>query len=308
MRFSVIMIDGGFREKIYGAKYFSDQDFPEDQYEIIWVDYYDSPHKELVQYPKVNVVTLNRTDEYHSSYCFNKGIKEAQGEIIILPDADQIVKSNFLTHVWKLHQKYENLVVYGYRYDEPQQDVLQSHDFKELDDKCILKNPINYGGCLTVRKKLLLKMNGYEQHGIFRTGFHANGMLMYSRFKNMGLAVQWEPLLRLYHPWHPFTLSDSVEYKSQHKVIRWIQSNLFWKSIEGIDPANNLVPPKGLKKILDEQLALLNENIKKEGKISSMTEFPQKTTQPLRYIEKQPQKRNFLNRIKESLFKVIKNR
>jgi len=275
------MIDGGFRENVFAAKYFSRQDFPEKDYEIIWVDYFDQIHPEILSIPKVKTIPLGNTGIYHSSHCFNRGIKVARGEIIVIPDADLIVAPDFLERVWDLHQQYEKLVVYGYRYDEVKEGILESHDFKELEEKCVLKNPLNFGGCMTVRKKWLLQMNGYEQHDVFRTGFHANGKLMSSRFKNMGLAIQWEPSLRLYHPWHPFTLASSLEYKSQFRIIGWVKLNMQWLSIQGIDSTVNQTPSSELQNILDEELDLLNEAICEQWSISSISEFPENTTQPL---------------------------
>ena len=246
MKISVIMIDGSFRENTFGANSFPNQDFPHDQYEVLWVEYYGSPNPNVQKLPNIKILALNRDGIYHSSHCFNKGITEAQGEIIVIPDADQIVRTNFLSTVWELHSKYDKLVVYGYRYDEICKGTLKSIDFKELEDKCILKNPLNYGGCLTVRKKWLDKVNGYEQHPIFRTGYHANGLDMYTRLKNLGLAIQWEPKLKLYHPWHPFTLSDALEYKIQKYLIEWRRNNLQWKAFQGIDSKKNAVPPEDI--------------------------------------------------------------
>ena len=281
IKISVVMIDGGFRENIYGAKYFSQQDFPDQDYEIIWVDYFDKIAPEVCSNPKIRAIALGKKGIYHSSYCFNKGIEEARGEVIVIPDADQIVLPDFLNRVWTLHQAYEKLVLYGYRYDEVQEGLLASHDFKELEEKCVLKNPLNYGGCLSVHKKWLLDMNGYEQHDIFRSGFHANGMLMSSRFKNMGLAIQWEPTLKLYHPWHPFTLASSLEYRSQFKIIDWVKANMQWHAIQGLDSEKNLVPSPELKNILETELSLLDKAILEQWNISSISEFPGNTTQPL---------------------------
>jgi hypothetical protein len=64
-------------------------------------------------------------------------------------------------------KKNENLVVYPYRYDEEETNKLNNVTFQELESKCVLRNPLNYGGCLSVRKKWLLKINGYEQHDFF---------------------------------------------------------------------------------------------------------------------------------------------
>jgi hypothetical protein len=306
VKISIIMVDGGFRENTLGAKYFSQQDFPEDQYEVIWVDYFDKINPEVTSISKVNAISLNKSGIYHSSCCFNRGIKEAQGEIIVIPDADQIVTPDFLSQVWEIHKHYEKLVVYGYRYDEVRSGILTSYDFKEIEEKCVFINPLNYGGCLTVRKKWLLEMNGYEEHEIFRSGFHANGLLMYTRFKNMGLAIQWEPTLKLYHPKHPFTLSNSLEYKSQFKVINWIQASMFWKAIKGLDPTKNEPPPAGLKKILDEELAILNNAITKQWNINSIAELSENTTQPLIYNGDNSEKKGYFSKIKRKLFRSAK--
>lgn len=251
MKISVIMIDGGFRDNVYSAEYFSKQDFSDDDYEVIWVDYFDKPNEKLKHIDKVKVITLNKTDEYHSSYCFNRGIVEAKGDVIVIPDADQIVKPDFLSKVWGKHQKCDNLVSYMYRYDEIEQGSLQDLSFDELDKKCILKNPLNYGGCLTVRKKWLMEINGYEMHPIFRSGFHANGLDIYTRFKNLGLAIQWDRELKLYHPWHPSTLASAPQYKPQKEMISWRYQILQYMAVNGIDESQNITD-ENILYMLDE--------------------------------------------------------
>lgn len=235
MKISVIMVDGGFRENVFAAKYFSDQDFPDDQYEVIWVEYYDKSNEQINEIAKVKTIELNKTGIYHSSYCFNEGIRFASGEIIVIPDADQIVESGFLKRVYENHMKINNLVCYGFRFDEMKKGALKSHEFTELREKCRLKNPSNYGGCLTVRKSVLMSINGYEQHVIFGSGFHANGLDLYTRFKNLGLPIMWDRELVLYHPWHDFTLSNANEYELQKKLIDWRAKNLQYMALKGID-------------------------------------------------------------------------
>lgn len=231
------MVDGGFREHIYSAKYFSQQDFPADDYEILWADYYDKPAADLAKYPKVRVLTLNRVGEYHSSYCFNEGIRTAAGEVLVIPDADQIVRPGFLSRIWQVHSEYDRLVQYVYRYDEEKKNSLKSFDFDELERTCVLKNPSNYGGCLTVRKKWLVQINGYEQHPVFGSGFHANGLDIYTRFRNLGLAIGWDDQLKLYHPWHPNTYVAARQYKKQKRLIEWRRRNRQYMAFDGIDPA-----------------------------------------------------------------------
>lgn len=254
------MIDGGFRENAYGIDFFCKQDFPEDEYEVIWVDYYNKAHPNAVNNPRIKVVTLGRNGTYHSSYCFNKGINESKGEVIVIPDADQIVNSNFLTRVWNIHTLYHKLVVYGYRYDQKEEKKLHSLNLIELRKKCVLKNPLNYGGCLTVRKKWLEKINGYEQHPIFATGNHANGLDLYTRFKNFGLSVQWEPTLKLYHPWHFSTLMPAKELIAQKKLIEWRKQNIQWLSFMGMNSDKNVKMPPAVQLLLEKELINLRED------------------------------------------------
>lgn len=250
------MIDGSFRENTFGAKYFSQQEFPENEYEVIWVEFYNNVNKSVKRNKKIKYITLDKKGTYHSSFCFNRGISEAKGDILVIPDADQIVPPNFLERIFKIHSKYEKLALYGYRYDEIKKGALKfkSFDMEELKNKCVLKNPINYGGCLTIRKKWMIEINGYEQNPIFQSGNHANGLDIYTRLKNYGLAVQWEPSLILYHPWHHFTLNPTMEHVSQQKIIEWRKQNMIWKTFNGIDQNKNIDIPFHVNELIKKEL------------------------------------------------------
>jgi hypothetical protein len=250
-KISVIMVDGGFREHIYGAEYFSQQNFPKEDYEVIWIEHYSQPHKDLKNYPELRVFTLDRMEEYHSSYCFNKGISLAKGTVLVIVDADQVVQSDFLSKIWEIHSRYHALVNYVYRYDEEEKGSIKTINFAELEKKCVLKNPHNYGACLTVKKEWLLKINGYEMHPIFKSGFHANGLDIYTRLKNLGLAVQWAKDLKLYHPWHPLTLHYPKQYKNQLRLIQWRTMNRHFMAIKGIDSSLNYKPTKYVQELLN---------------------------------------------------------
>ena len=250
MKLSVIMIDGGFRENTFGAKYFTEQDFLETEFEVIWVDYFNKINPDVDKLSGVKSISLNKRGTYHSSYCFNEGIRAASGELLVITDADQIVRPNFLSTIWEVHQQCQQMAVYCYRYDELKKGTLSSLGWDELDNKCVLKNTSNYGGCLTVRKKWLLEVNGYEQHQVFATGFHANGLDMYTRLKNLGLAISWNRDLKLYHPWHPNTLLPDAAYDGQFRLIEWRKQHLRSMCFEGVDPTLNTTPPAHLEEAL----------------------------------------------------------
>lgn len=249
-RISVVMVDGSFRESFHSVDFFGNQTFPKDEYELLWVEYYDKVNPYLAEkiskYSNFQIITLKRGGGYHSSYCFNAGILGSQGELLVIPDADQVVESNFLEIVYKVHQTDDKLAMYICRYDEPKEKHIQKIAIERLRKACLLKNPQNYGGCLTVRKKWLLEINGYEQHPIFGTGDHANGRDVYTRLKNLGLQIMWHPELKLFHPWHPETLRAAPMHKVQQVFINYRSLSLDRLPFQGIDSTKNSEPPKHL--------------------------------------------------------------
>jgi len=254
---SIIMVDGSFREKFHSISYFAEQTIPANRYELIWVEYFNhvTPEleSEISQHDNFKIIKLNKTDEYHSSYCFNEGIKQSSGDLIVIPDADVVVENDFLEKVYAEHQKNEKLVMYIYRYNEPEDQHKEQINIEHLNDTCILTNPSNYGGCLTVRKKWLMEINGYEQHPVFSGGFHANGYDVYTRLKSLGLHIMWHPELKLYHPWHPLTLVNSDNFDKQKIISDYRAKKLIYKAAQGIDSSSNSYLPGESQILLDKE-------------------------------------------------------
>lgn len=248
-KISVVMVDGSFRERFESIDYFGRQHLPRADYELIWVEYYDRSPADLTErlrrYPNFRHITLGRTGEYHSSYCFNHGILEARGEIICIPDADVIVEPNFLQTVWRDHAANDQLVEYFHRHNEPESEHREPIELDHLKRVCRITNPANHGACVTVRKKWLLEINGYDQHPLFATGFHANDKDVYARLNNLGLLVRWHPTTKLYHAWHPNTGVADARYRPQHDAIHWRGQSQTTLPFDGIDSARNVpVPPQ----------------------------------------------------------------
>jgi len=235
------MVDGGYRPHFGAIDSMKDQDFPAEDFELIWVEYYEKIKPELENKIKEKAnfkkVTLNKSGTYHSSECFNKGIENSIGELIVIPDGDVIFDKNFLSDIWNEHKKNEKLVMYVFRYDEPKEEFSSlKTDLEYLSGVCVLNNPSNYGGCLTVKKKWLLRINGYEEHEVFRTGGdHANGLDIYTRFKNLGLHIMWHPTLKIYHPWHEHQPGRKERYNPQQIFIHQRAINREVLAYKGID-------------------------------------------------------------------------
>ncbi len=179
MKMSVVMVDGSFRENFSIIESLNKQTLPENDYEVLWIEFYSTVSDVLKQKEGVRVITLNNASdsEYHSSFCFNEGIRQSKGEVIVIPDADVLVEPSFLETVWKEHQACDRLAMYIHRLNEPKElhDKNKSFTLAYLRNVTIVTMTSNFGGCLTVRKKWLLEINGYEQNGTFSSGAHANG-------------------------------------------------------------------------------------------------------------------------------------
>ena len=176
---------------------------------------------------------------------------------MVIPDADVVIGQDFLETIWQEHQKNEKLVMYIYRYDEPRKDLDKRLSYTELEKICVLTNPVNYGGCLTVKKKWLLAINGYEQLEIFKSGAHANGRDIATRFKNLGLHIMWHPDLKIYHPWHPHKIGIIDPYRLQRIIIthRALYREIY--PYQGIDPSLNRKFPE----ILENEIKAAQRNL-----------------------------------------------
>ena len=70
---------------------------------------------------------------------------------------------------------------------------------------------------------------------------------MYIRFKNLGLAVKWNPSIRLYHPWHPLTDVGSYAYVVQSAFSGYRARKLVTVAYDGLDPTRTTPVPADLE-------------------------------------------------------------
>jgi hypothetical protein len=254
VKISVVMVDGSFRENFNIIDSLKSQTFPKEDFEVLWVEYYSVVNNRLKGKDGIRIITLgNPSDkEYHSSYCFNEGIRQSKGEVLVIPDADVLVEPTFLETLWKEHQSCNQLAMYFHRLNEPKElhDDSKSYNLDYLKKLTRATTTSNFGGCITVRKKWLIEINGYEQHEIFGSGAHANGYDINTRLKNLGLHIMWHPKERLYHPWHPGTEADSQRYKLQHLIVEYKASTMMTKAFQGIDSGLDSELPTDLQQKL----------------------------------------------------------
>ncbi|MHC4564024.1 MAG: glycosyltransferase family 2 protein, partial [Planctomycetota bacterium] len=199
---SVIMVDGGFRERFDMLASWEDQTLDPDRHELIWVEYTDRVAPAVGDNPRWQSVALGRDEPLQQlAYAYNEGIRRAKGDIIVLPDADVCCPRDLLATVLTELSADPHLVLYVLRLDQPAEHCRLEEDIEHLKATCTVKHTYNFGGCTAVHRQRLIEMNGYEQLPIF-AGYPYNGGDNYIRFKNMGLKIRWHPTQRVYHPWH----------------------------------------------------------------------------------------------------------
>jgi glycosyltransferase involved in cell wall biosynthesis len=248
------MYDGGYRERFHLVDLLNKQSLSKDLSELIWVEYYNTIESELKGKKNIQIIKLDKKPPLFVSYCWNEGIRRSLGDILIMIDADVTVPFNFLEAVLHEHERNDRLVMYFFRPEEPEPDILPSRlspiDMESLQKASILRNPSNYGGCLTVRKKWLMRVNGYEQFPCFAGNVFMGGRDLYTRFKNLGLDIKWHPSIMLYHPWHPTSYSPfdhdpekgTYNSQAQREVIRRRELSLDTLPYQGIDKNKNKDP------------------------------------------------------------------
>ena len=195
---SVIMVDGSFREAFHAVDFFARQTF--DNFELIWVEYYDDVNPVLdtsspagvTSGPSPFIVPASITRHLASTLVSER----VQARSYWWSRTETWPwRATSSSRVWEEHAENEKLVMYVHRRNEPREQHVAEVTLEHLRLVARVTNPENYGACLTVRKKWLLAINGYEQHWVFGHGAHANGRDVYTRLKNLGLHIQWHPEL-----------------------------------------------------------------------------------------------------------------
>jgi hypothetical protein len=231
MKISVITWDADFRENTHTIDCFCQQDFPEGDFEFIWVDFFDSNNlvrEKIGRYPHATLLPLKNLQDtpWHIGKCINTGVMSSSGKVLVICDGDIMVGRDFLSYVWQSHQNYEDLVVYFRRYDELEEDRVNqgSPTISYLKKKTQLMNPTNYGGCMTLKRKNFEIIRGYETHSAF-SGPGCQSLETYTRLLNAGMAIQWARGKKIYHPWHA---NSGLPGHADGKALKFAQLDYPW--------------------------------------------------------------------------------
>jgi hypothetical protein len=229
---SVITWDAEFRESYHMVDFFTDQDLPNTEFEFIWVDYYNSTNKlknKLKHIVNSKLISLknSKKNPWHMGQCLNAGVNHASGEVLIIADGDIAVEHDFLSYVWSVHQKYDDLVLYFKRYDEPKSASCTEsrHSLPHLKKYSNLINPTNFAACLSIKKNNYTTVKGFENHNVF-SGPGANALELNVRLRNAGFGIRWSEEKNTFHPWHPS--SGSTDEEKKRKSLRIARQEFDW--------------------------------------------------------------------------------
>lgn len=214
---SVIMVDGGFRENFDPLASWTDQSLAPEDYELIWVEYTDHVAPEVEATGRFRTFAMSLDDEPQVlPRAYNEGIRRAQADILVIPDADVYCEHDLLETVAGELAADPQEVLYILRLDQPRRRHSPGQTFQDVRDTCSVRRTQNYGGCLAVHRERMIEMNGYEELPFF-AGYHQSGFDNYIRFKNMGLKIRWHPTQRIYHPWHEMPGGDKFAQRTEQK-------------------------------------------------------------------------------------------
>ena len=245
-KISIIVYDGSFRQRFFQVDSLVNQTLDKDKFEYIFVENFDKVNpklKDKLQDTSLTykLITLNREKSYHLGKCANEGVRQAQGDIIVIADADTYLEPNILEQTLNYHSSNSNLVLYIYRYDEPKPPMLRNSDkitLSVLQSSCESLNPENYGGFMSVSKNNYVKSGGYDE-SIYWSGRNSAGAKgLRVRYENMGLECKWSDDLKIYHACHENAFDNDrwngFRVESQWKLIDMRKENDTIKPLIGI--------------------------------------------------------------------------
>lgn len=235
---SIILLDWSCRESFHFLHYINNQIAARDQYEVIWIEYYDkqSPeieawlkaHEKLNKPPVIDrwiVMDMPKECYYHKHLMYNTGILLSSGDIVVICDSDGIVKPTFIQSIVEEFSKesgiflhLDQLRVYDRKYypftypsiGEIEKDAVNFSDGKPfglVDTTDVLHNR-NYGACFCAKRADIISIGGADEH-IDYLGAICGPYELSFRLINAGKKEKWHQTEWTYHVWHPGQAGDT---------------------------------------------------------------------------------------------------
>lgn len=235
---SFILLDWSCRESFHTLDYLSNQTVAREDYEIIWIEFYNRASEGLKQKrdailqggkadPLDTWMILGYADDvyYHKHLMYNCGIALAQGDVVIISDSDAIYPENFVETIIAEFEQPGKLVLHV---DEVRNNNEKFHPFAYPSVEEILgdgvvnwrdgkttglwekEDPVhalNYGACMCARRNDIIAIGGADEH-LDYLGHICGPYDITFRLQNFGFRETWLDSLYIYHVWHPGSDGD----------------------------------------------------------------------------------------------------
>ncbi|MDH3257666.1 MAG: hypothetical protein OEM27_08605, partial [Nitrospinota bacterium] len=239
---SFVLLDWSCRESFHSLHYLNQQNIPRDQYEIIWIEFFDRKAEAIqkrldedrISGKPLSVdqwLALGFSNDlyYHKHLMYNVGITLSRGRIVTFCDSDAMLKPTFAQSIIEAfdflktpesqdpgivlhHDEVRNIDEKHYPFDHPTFDKFLSGtciNWKNgttagLLDKQDPLHTRNYGASMSALKRDLIAVGGADEH-LDYLGHICGPYEMTFRLINAGKKEIWHPREFLFHTWHPGT-------------------------------------------------------------------------------------------------------
>lgn len=238
---SVILIDWGVRESFHSLHYLNRQTVDREDYELIWVEFYDRRPEALRQLVAGDQaildqwLTLGYPDDYifHKHRLYNVGLLAAAGDICVICDSDAMFSPTFIEKIIVAFAETPDAVVhvdevrninqalYPFCYPTMEQVLgpgcinWSNGTSLGLDNSPDMLHHANYGACMAARRQDLLAIGGADEH-LDYLGYVCGPYELTFRLLNHGRHERWLRDEYLYHTWHPNQYGFNTDYQGPH--------------------------------------------------------------------------------------------
>jgi glycosyltransferase involved in cell wall biosynthesis len=234
-------LDWSVRESFHSLHYLNQQTVARDQYELIWLEFYNRKPLKLQETvfrqgkesPLLDqwiVAGYGADTIFNKHRLYNLGLLVSQGQYCVICDSDAIFTPNFVARVLEGFAQTPGAVLH---LDEIRNTDPRFHPFaypsidevlgpgcinwngnvsRGLDDSNDMLHSANYGACMAAAREDLLAIGGADEH-LDYLGYICGPYDLTFRLANRGLTERWLRDEYLYHVWHPNEAGINTDYQ-----------------------------------------------------------------------------------------------
>ena len=262
MKHSIILWDCCYRNFFHLTGSLAEQDYPRDQFEIIWIEQRSRAASDTFNHRlglrslgetvalhadrcDVRVVYLDQptSQPYHIGVCVNAGMARARGEIVTRMDGDMLVKPDFLRSLDREMDARPGVINMDKRGASQPVGVPRERWTEGVIDfeLCRAQSPRgfqpiaptvkNKGPCLAAPRAWYEAIGGYDEHPLWATGISRNGQDLTARLEiYSGVPSRALPDQFGVHPFHPIELNrvgevETAIFTAQQDLIDWSRAH-----------------------------------------------------------------------------------